>query len=155
MSTLDNLEILFVVTAFLFQAVLIGHFALRKWRFNLAMRHGWLVYALSVPATAVSVILLAGGKSWTLWLGGILYLVWAIFGYTVEFVRGIEWRNPPRWSILGPYLTLYLATSMFYWWPLWNIDQPLWLLYTVLYIVSTVLNLTSHQKPPDHAPSLQ
>ena len=50
MQGLDSLEILFVVSAFLFQIVLIIHFALRKWHFDLAMRYGWIVYALSVPA---------------------------------------------------------------------------------------------------------
>ena len=55
MFGLDNLETLFVVTAFLFQIVLIIHFALRKWRFHLVVRYGWIVYALSVPAATVSV----------------------------------------------------------------------------------------------------
>lgn len=145
MSALDQLEILFVVTAFLFQVVLIVHFALRKWRFSVAARYGWIVYALSIPASIVSILLLLGGKAWTLWLAGFLYLVWALFGYTVEYRRGITtWRNPPRWSILGPYVTLYLATMMFYWWPLYPLHRPLFYLYTVLYVVSTILNLTSH-----------
>jgi hypothetical protein len=155
MSTLDNLETLFALTAFLFQALLIAHFALRKWRFTLAMRYGWLVYALSVPAAAVSVILVVDGKPWTLWLGGFLYLAWAIFGYLVEYIRGIQWRNPPYWPILGPYVTFYLATIMFYWWPLGAISKPLWYLYAVLFALSTLLNLTSHRASPEHTPSLQ
>lgn len=153
MFSLDNLETLFVLTAFLFQVVLIAHFALRKWRFNLVMRYGWLAYALSVPAAAVSVILLRGGKPWTLWLGGFLYLVWAVFGYAVEYIRGIRWRNPSRWPILVPYMTLYLATIMFYWWPLGLIYRPLWYLYAVLFVVSSVLNLASHKGRPGRSPS--
>ena len=50
MLGLENLEIVFVVTAFLFQFILILHFALRKWRFNIAMRYGPIVYALGIPA---------------------------------------------------------------------------------------------------------
>jgi hypothetical protein len=49
-SGLDNLEIPFVVSAFLFQSILIFHFALRKWRFDLAMIYGRFVYALSIIA---------------------------------------------------------------------------------------------------------
>lgn len=154
MRTLGNLDILFVTTAFLFQLVLIIHFALRKWRFPLAMRYGWIVYALSVPASIVSILLLLGDKAWWLWLGGFLYLVWAAFGYTVEYVRGIEWRNPPRWPILGPYLTLYLATIMLYWWPLGLLSKPLWAMFAALFVVSTVLNLTSHHTPTGAAPSV-
>lgn len=148
MFGLDRLETAYVLTAFLFQAVLITHFALRKWRFNIAIQNGWIVYALSIPAAVVSLFLLAGGKTWDLWLGGFLYLLWASFGYLVEYVRQIEWRNPPRWSILGPYLTLYLATVMFYWWPLGLLYRPLWYIYSALFLVSTLLNLTSHGEPP-------
>jgi uncharacterized membrane protein YecN with MAPEG domain len=82
------------------------------------MRYGPIVYALSVPAAAVSMFLLVGGKTWSLWLSGFIYLVWAIYDYTVEYIQNIEWRNPIRWRIFGLYVFLYLATIMFYWFPL-------------------------------------
>jgi hypothetical protein len=145
MFGLDNLETLFVLSALLFQIVLIVHFALRKWRFDLAMRYGPIVYALGIPAAAVSVRLLLGGKTWSLGLSGFLYLAWGIFGYTVEYIKGIEWRNPPRWPVLAPYLFLYLATVMFYWFPLALVYKPLWYVYAVLFVVSTTLNVTSHK----------
>jgi hypothetical protein len=136
-----------VVTAFLFQIILIIHFALRRWYFDFAMRYGPVVYALSLAAAAVSVLLLLDGMSVSFWLGGFLCLIWAIYGYTVEYVKRLEWRNPFRWSIGGLYLSLYLATVMFYWWPLALIYKPLWYLYAVLFIASTILNVTSHKKP--------
>jgi len=146
MSGLDNLDTLFVICAFLFQIILIVHFALRKWRFELAMRYGPLVYALSVPAAAVSILILSGGKSWSFWLGGFLYLLWAIFGYTVEYVKKIEWRSSVYWPVFGPYIILYLATVMFYWWPLALISRPLWIVYAVLFVITTILNVTSHRR---------
>jgi hypothetical protein len=147
----DSLEVLFVATALLFQIVLIVHFALRKWRFEAAMRYGLIVYALSVPAAVVSVLLMLGGKTWSLWLGGFVYIVWAIYGYAVEYVKGIQWRNPIRWPVFGPYVFLYLATVMFYWWPLGLISRPLWYVYAALFIVSTTLNVTSHKRPEDRS----
>ncbi len=146
MFGLDTQEILFVAIAFVFQLVLIVHFALRKWRFATAIRYGPLVYAFSLVAFAVSLRLLLGGKPWSLWLGGFLYLVWAIFGYTVEYVKEIEWRTPIHWPIFGPYVILYLATVMFYWFPLALVYKPLWYGYAVLFIASTLLNVTSHHK---------
>jgi hypothetical protein len=140
-----GMETLFVATAILFQVVLVVHFALRRWRFALAMRYGPIVYALSVPAAAVSVVLLLGGASWSLWLGGFLYLAWAAFGYAVEYVKGIEWREPILWRVFGPYISLYLATVMFYWWPLALVSRPLWYVGAALFVVSTVLNLASHR----------
>jgi hypothetical protein len=146
----DTLEFLFVLWAFLFQAVLIVHFSLRKWAFaRYTRKYGWLVYALSIPAALVSLFLLLGGKPWSLWLGGLIYLVWGVYGYTIEYVRCISWRKPIRWRIFGPYVSLYLATVMFYWWPLGLISRPLWYAYAILFLISTWLNVTSHRSAPD------
>lgn len=143
---LDNYEILFILWGFIFQIVLIIHFALRKWLFDkYIMQYGWIVYALSIPAFIISVILFVGGKIWWLWLSGCLYLIWAVLGYIVEYVKKIEWRSPIRWSIMGPYIFLYLATIMFYWWPLALIKKPFWYAYTILFIIATILNVTSHE----------
>jgi hypothetical protein len=146
MLSVSNLDLVFVITAFLFQIVLIVHFAMRKWRFDIAIRYGPIVYALSIPALAVSLLLLWGGKPWSLWLGGLLYFTWAIYGYVVEYIRKIKWRSSIRWSILLPYVALYLSTVMFYWFPLVLIHKALWYVYALLFITSTILNMTSHTK---------
>ena len=125
MHGINNLQTLFVVCAFLFQIILIIHFALRKWHFDFAMRYGLIIYALSIPAALGSIFLLSSGITWSIWLSGYLYLIWAIFGYTVEYLKKIEWRDPIRWSIFGPYVLLYLATCMFYWFPLALVRKPL------------------------------
>lgn len=147
MPDLDALDSLFVFFAFVVQFALIAHFALRKWAFATALRYGPLIYTLCIPAALVSTVLLAGGKPWYLWLAGFIYTAWAIYGYTVEYVRHINWRAPIRWSVLIPYVTLYLASMMFYWWPLATLDRTLWYVYAVLFVISTFLNATSHRGP--------
>jgi len=145
MTTFDNLDLLFVVWAFSFQVILIVHFALRKRFFeSYTLKYGWIVYALAIPAAVISVILLTGGKSWSFWLGGFLFLLFAAYGYRVDYVQGIPWRNPLRPSIMFPYVTLYLTTIMFYWWPLGLLGRPLWIAYAALFVLSTILNVTSH-----------
>jgi len=142
---LDNLDKLFVVWAFLFQIVLIVHFALRKPFFeSYTLKFGWIVYALCIPAAVISVILLRGGKSWSFWLGGFLFLLYAAFGYWVDYVAKIQWRNPLRLSIMFPYVFLYLATVMFYWWPLVLLRRPLWFAFAILFVIGAILNITSH-----------
>jgi hypothetical protein len=64
---------------------------------------------------------------------------------SVEYWKEIEWRNPIRWPIFGPYVLFYLATPLFYWFPLALLAKPLWYAYGALFVVSTVLNVTSHQ----------
>ena len=141
----DNLEMLFVVWAFFFMLVHLVHFALRKRFFeSYTLRVGWIVYALCIPAVVISILLLLGGKAWSFWLGGFLFLLYAALGYWVDYVKGIQWRNPPRLSILFPYVFLYLGTVMFYWWPLALLSRPLWAIFAVLFIIATVLNVTSH-----------
>lgn len=142
---LDKLDKLFVVWAFVLQIILIVHFAVRKPLLeSYTMKFGWIVYALCIPAVAISIILLRGGKSWSFWLGGLLFLIWAAFGYWVDYVARIQFRNPLRASIVFPYAFLYLAMVMFYWWPLWPLSRGLWFAYTILYVISTILNITSH-----------
>lgn len=147
MPALDRLDSLFIVVAFLFQIALIIHFALRRWAFNTALRYGPIVYALALPAIALSLAQINAGKPWYLWLAGLLYAGWAIFGYYAEYVRHIEWRSPINWSVFVPYVTLYLATIMFYWWPLGLWSRPLWFIYAALFAVATVLNIISHHRP--------
>ena len=145
MFGLDKNDILFVVWSFLFQIVLIIHFARRKWFFDsYTLKFGWIVYALSVAAVIVSIVQLRGGKTWAFWLGGFIYLVWSIFGFTIEYIMRIKWRNPISWPIFGPYVLLYLGTVMFYWFPLGQIKRPLWYVYAILFICSIILNITSH-----------
>ena len=145
MSKLDKLDWLFIVWAFFFQVVLIVHFAVRKRLFeSYTLRYGWLVYALCIPAAVISIVLVVRGKSWYFWLGGFLFVIYAAFGTWIDYVQGIQWRNPLRASIMVPYVLLYLSTVMFYWWPLYRLSRPLWIAYGVLYVIATVLNVTSH-----------
>ena len=147
MDGMDKLEILYAIWALTFQVVLIIHFALRKWHFAVAMRLGPIVYGLALPAAALSILLLLGGKTWSLWIGGFIYLLWGLYGYWVEYLRKIQWRSPVRWGFFAPYITLYLGTLMFYWWPLALISQPLWFICLILFIINTWLNATSHKGP--------
>lgn len=141
---MDRYDKLFVLAALGIQTVLCAYFGLRKWSFPSAMRWGWIIYALAIPAVLVSLVLLLGGKSWYLWLGGFLYAAWAAFGYIVDIARPVAWRHPIYPPVFFPYLLLYLGAQMFYWWPLGTILRPLWFVYAALFTISTALNVTSH-----------
>lgn len=145
MFGLDSYETLFIIWAFFLETVLIIHFALRKPFFETyTLKYGWLIYALSIPGLVISLILLLQGKNWTFWLGGFLFLIYAAYGYWIDYVKGIPWRSPLRKDILFPYITLYLGAIMFYWWPLAVLYRPLWYIFGILFVISTILNLSSH-----------
>jgi hypothetical protein len=144
-KNLDNLDRLFVIWAFLLQIMLIVHFAVRKPLFDsYTVKFGWIVYALCIPAAIISITLLRGGKSWSFWLGGFLFILFAAFGFWIDYVLKIPWRNPLQLRIMFPYAFLYLATVMFYWWPLGILNRSLWIVYALLFIAGTILNVTSH-----------
>ena len=144
-NSFDKFDKLYVIWAFIFQIILILHFAFRKPFFETyTEKYGWLVYALCIPAVIISFILMRAGKSWHFWLGGFLFLLFAIFGFYIDYVAQIQFRSPFNVSVGIPYVILYMVTVMFYWWPLWPMSQLLWGGYTVLYIIAMVLNIRSH-----------
>lgn len=108
------------------------------------MRDGWIIYVLCVPGVIVSILLLRGGKDWVLWIGGFILLLFSAYGYWVDYVAKISFRSPFRSGIGIPYVLLYLSTLMFYWWPLGRLSRPAWLVYGILFIVGTILNISSH-----------
>ena len=145
MFGLDKLDTLFVIWAFFLQIILIIHFALRKpFIESYTKKFGWIVYALCFPAAVISLILLLGGKTLSFWIGGFLFLIYSAYGYWIDYVKKISWRNPLRKDIMFPYVTLYLSTIMFYWWPLALLYRPMWFVFGALFVIGTILNITSH-----------
>jgi hypothetical protein len=141
---LDKYDALYVGWSFIFHLALISHFTVRKLNLDLIQRYGWVFYLLSIPAVIVSIIILRGDKPVSFWLAGIIFLVWAMVGYFIEYQLGIQWRSPPNWPVLIPYVLLYLGTVMFYWWPVAQLVRPLWFLYAAFFALGTYLNITSH-----------
>jgi hypothetical protein len=94
--------------------VLILHFAFPKRLFeSFTPKYGWLVCALCIPAAVISLVLLLGGKSWYFWLGGFLLVVYASYGYWIDYIKQNQWRNPLQLTIMFPYVFLYLSTVIF------------------------------------------
>ena len=145
MSTKVELTTLFAISAFTVQGVLVGYFALRTWRFSTALRYGWIVTALGIPTMVVSGIFLTGGLPPSFWLGGFLYILCAFFGWWVEYVQCINWRQPMCLPICVGYLAFYLAMLIFYWFPLALDWMPLGYIFGVIFVASTWLNATSRQ----------
>jgi hypothetical protein len=138
-------EVAFAAFGLATQAMLLAYFAARRWALRSAERFGWVVYAVSLIGAPLGVWLLMGGESWRLFTGPLLMALWALVGAIVDVWRPREWRGPPiAWSVLVPYVALYFAAQMFLWWPLWNIERAAWVVYLLLFVPSTALNLRGH-----------
>ena len=141
------------------QAILLAFFASRRWHRTLADRYGWMAYAFGALGLVVAAWLIVVGAPWRLFAGPLLFAVWACYGSWVDLFRKIQWRptaatitrRQVEWSVLGPYITLYLAAQMFLWWPLWDYWRTGWAVYLVLFVANTVLNIAGHFGPPSRS----
>lgn len=138
-------ELAFVAFGLVSQTLLVGFFAVRRWRPSLGPRLGALAYAFGGLGLGVGLALLATGHSWKLFVGPLLMAGWAGFGATVDLWRPRPWRRPPiDWSVLGPYVGLYFFAQMFMWWPLWDFAVGAWVAFLILFVVNTALNIGGH-----------
>jgi hypothetical protein len=142
------LQILFAAFALVLQTMLVLHFAALRWRPRLQQQWGWLVYAMSLPGLVLGVLFWVNSQPWYDWLATLLFAVWAALGYTVDILHPVNWRTPLWLPVFIPYVTLYLAAQFAFWIPLWFIGIGYWIIYAVLYTVSTVLNVSSHFGSP-------
>ena len=144
MSISASLETLFAAFALAFQTALVLHFAALRYRPRWQQRWGWLVYALSLPGIALGFLFWTNSQPWYYWLATLLYAAWAALGFTVDILRPVNWRAPPRWPVFVPYVALYMAAQFAFWIPLWFIWIGYWVAYAVLFSISTVLNVRGH-----------
>ena len=127
------------------QALLLGFFVARRWSPRLAERGGWAVYAFAGVGLPLGAWLFLDGQSSRLFAGPLLMAAWALLGAVVDLWCPREWRRSPvAWNVLVPYLALYFMAQMFMWWPLWSIERAAWVLFLVLFIPNTILNLRGH-----------
>ena len=147
MSQHTIFETTFTAFAFLSQILLISNFAAFRWKPRLQQQWGWIIYAAALIALPLGILFWVNGQAWYWWLAFMLYTIWAVFGFVVDILRPINWRIPIRWPIFLPYLILYIATQFAFWIPLWFVWPGFWILYAVLYIFNTVLNISTHSRP--------
>jgi hypothetical protein len=146
LMTNATLRAVFVVFAFAVQVLLVLNFTARNWRPKLELKYGWVIYALALVALLLALVFALGRQPGYAILAPLTYALWAGFGYYVDAYRHIEWRNPPRLTVLIPYVLLFIASQFAFWIPLWYVGLGHWAAYGVFYVVNTALNLYSHRR---------
>jgi hypothetical protein len=144
-------DTVYVVVVLALQAILIIYFALRRWRAAFAFRIGRAIYALAVPLAVYSVVLAFTGRTWYLWLGGLLFGLWALLGSRVDTGRPLQWHEPICELPFNGYVLLYLVYQMFFWWSLGGLWEPGRVIFAVLFVLATTLNVISRQAPEAEA----
>jgi hypothetical protein len=147
MSNSNILPLVFVAFAFISQALLIFNFVTLKWKPAIQQKYGWIVYAAGLIAFLLGILFWVNKQAWYFWLAFALFTTWALFGYIIDILRPVNWREPIRWQIFIPYVILYISAQFSFWIPLWFIGLEYWIIYAVLYTISTALNISTHFRP--------
>lgn len=133
------------------QAVLVAFFAARRWWPRRAGVLGSAAYGFGALGLPLAIVLVLDGQTGTLFIGPLLTAVWASFGAIVDVWRPRPWRGPPiEWNVLAAYVAVYFCAQMFLWWPLWTIAREAWVVFLVLFVVNTALNIQGHARPGSH-----
>ena len=102
-------------------------------------RLGYAMIALAVPAALALVDLVRTRADWLEWAGAAAYLAFVALMVAVEYVRPSEFRSPPRYAVLVPYLVLFFGAILLMGLPMFRLDRRLWLVT----VATTVLLLGS------------
>jgi hypothetical protein len=92
---------------------------------------GMVIIALAVPATGALVALRHVGAGWRQWIGPAVFLAFVAFEVVVDYAWPVEFRSPPRSSILVPYLLLFFGAILLMGVPMFHLNRRLWLITAV------------------------
>ncbi len=96
---------------------------------NLAINHllGYGIMALAIPAVIALVAFVRARVDWLQWIGLAVFLVFLALMVAVEYIWPVEFRSPPRYEILVPYLILFFGSILLMGLPMFRMDRRLWL----------------------------
>lgn len=90
-------------------------------------RRGYVMFALGVPAAIAIVGFLRARAGLLSWLGPAVYIAFLALMLVVEHLAPVEFRSPPVYGVLVPYLVLFFGSILLMGLPMYRIDRSYWL----------------------------
>ena len=145
------LEPLFFIVGLVNSALLIFIFLIRKNRFALLQRIGWVYLLLAIPAVYAIFLVIHEQKAvqYNIFLGiflAFLALEW-LFDYVLKVNFRENWKQNWKWAI--PYLALYYAMNYGFVVMPWKTSLTWGIIMLGLFIIQIITNLRSHPKISD------
>ena len=100
---------------------------------------GYVMIALAAPTALALFAFVRARAGWQQWIGPAVYIAFIALMIVVDYVSPVEFRSPPRYGILVPYLVLFFGSILLMGMPMFRLNRGLWLVT----VVSTVLLLSS------------
>jgi hypothetical protein len=88
---------------------------------------GYVMMALAAPALLALVAFVRARSGWLYWVGPAVYLAFVALMVVVDYVSPVEFRSPPHYAILVPYLVLFFGSILLMGLPMFRLDRRLWL----------------------------
>lgn len=88
---------------------------------------GYVMIAIAVPTALALIAFVRAQAGWRQWIGPAVYLAFIALMVVVECIRPIEFRSPPRYGILVPYLVLFFGSILLMGLPMFRLNRSLWL----------------------------
>ena len=142
------LELYFFILGLVNSVLLIFIFLIRKNRFGILQRIGWVYLLLAIPAVYGIILVAQEQKTvrYSIFLGiflAYLALEW-LFDYVLKINFRENWRKNWKWVV--PYLILYYAMNYGFVVMPWKTSVVWGLIMLGLLIVQIIANLKSHPK---------
>ena len=142
------LELFFFILGIVNSSLLIFIFLIRKNRFALLERIGWVYLLLAIPAVYGIVLVFQEQKAvqYSIFLGiflAFLALEW-LFDYVLKVNFRENWKK--NWKYVIPYLVLYYAMNYGFVVMPWKTSLTWGLVMLCLFIIQIIMNLRSHPK---------
>lgn len=96
---------------------------------SMALNHqlGYVMFALGIPAAVAIVGFVQAQASPLSWIGPALYLAFLALMAVVDYIAPIEFRSPPRYGVLVPYLILFFGAILLMGLPMYELRRAYWL----------------------------
>ena len=88
---------------------------------------GYAMFALGVPAAIALVGFVRARAGLLSWLGPAVYMGFLALMLVVDYVAPIEFRSPPLYGVLVPYLVLFFGSILLMGLPMYEINRSYWL----------------------------
>ena len=107
---------------------------------------GLVVIGAALPVAVVAILNSPDGRGTAYWAIPLGYVVWALGAYLLDYRFKIEFRDPRRPLIFGPYLILFYVSVIGLWGLTWPLGMWVWLPSAASYVlhIAAMIDAQTH-----------
>ena len=126
-------------------------FIMRRWRFRLIEKYGWIYLLLAVPAMFGAFLATQEEPPAIQYLTFLLiFLGFLLLEGLYDWVLKIPFRETMNWMALVPYIALYVASNYGFVVMTWRVSLFQGTIMLVLFIMQLGANIATHPKKANH-----